>query len=577
MYEQARVYVGYSRVANIIMDEAELTFSNFLNLEDNNQIIFSGKFGTGKTHFLRNFFFEETRKKKYETIFLYPINYQVSANEDIFELLKYDILRNLIKPSRCLETDLKGDFKCFSNRGPLEKFFTKLPKILGETVSEASLSVPFLNIPLKKPFEALEECFLTEHGKLEKIQEATEKKYLTYEQSELIELIRRLVEAIKTPAEAETETAQTKDSANKKKTVLVIDDFDRIDPEHIFRLLNVFSANLYEESNTVSDNMTQRIVSSRYGFDHVLLVCDIENIKNVFHHKYGAETDFDGYIDKFYSKAIFELNNEKAHIEKIESIVNECFEKNSNLFQFDVQQRIQTDPVLQEDSQRQYTSSLHPNFPKIFERTGRRVEKDLKGCLTTMLSIAVRYKKISFRDILRVYNSKLFSKRSYSDYHYSVSISNVQYEFYAPEIMILEFLLIVFGRSKDLIGYLTDLYESSRTKTTWNIEGELESYLYLNDFSLLILFGEELKKITNPSQGSLLEVDTIYPNNQKSNLSVKNNYISANYKIVLIPYFSGSINLYKPCVKQESSDHTFYYLNYLAGAVEVLAQRNLLI
>jgi hypothetical protein len=553
------------------MDEAELTFSNFLNLEDNNQIIFSGKFGTGKTHFLRNFFFEETKKKKYETIFLYPINYQVSANEDIFELLKYDILRNLIKLSRCLETDLKGDFKCFSNRGPLEKFFTKLPKILGETVSGASLSVPFLDIPLEKPFEALEECFLTEHGKLEKIQEATEKKYLTYEQGELIELIKRLVEAIKNPAE----TAETKDSANKKKTVLVIDDFDRIDPEHIFRLLNVFSANLYEESNTISDAI-QRIVSSRYGFDHVLLVCDIENIKNVFHHKYGAETDFDGYIDKFYSKAIFELNNEKAHIEKIESIVNDCFEKNSNLFKFDVQQRIQTDPVLQEDSQRQYTSPLYPNFPKILERTGRRVEQDLKRCLTTMLSIAVRYKKISFRDILRVYNSKLFSERSYSDYHYSVSISNVQYEFYAPEIMILEFLLIVFGRSKDLIDYLTDLYEKSKNKTTWNIEGELESYLYLNDFSFLILFGEKLKKITNPSQSSL-EVVTIYPNNQKSNLSFKNSHISANYKIVLIPYFSGSVNLYKPCIKQEYSSPTVWGLNYLAGAVEVLAQRNLLI
>ena len=29
-----------------------------------------------------------------------------------------------------------------------------------------------------------------------------------------------------------------------KKTVLIIDDLDRIDPEHIFRLLNVFAAHL---------------------------------------------------------------------------------------------------------------------------------------------------------------------------------------------------------------------------------------------------------------------------------------------------------------------------------------------
>ena len=75
-----------------------------------------------------------------------------------------------------------------------------------------------------------------------------------------------------------------------KKVVLIIEDLDRIDPAHIFRILNVFSAHfdnqLYGEGN-------------KYNFDKIITVCDYDNIKNIYHHVYGDKTDFIGYISKF--------------------------------------------------------------------------------------------------------------------------------------------------------------------------------------------------------------------------------------------------------------------------------------
>ena len=41
----------------------------------------------------------------------------------------------------------------------------------------------------------------------------------------------------------------------------------------------------------------------------MVFVCDIENIRNIFHSKYGEAIDFSGYIDKFYSIELFNFDN----------------------------------------------------------------------------------------------------------------------------------------------------------------------------------------------------------------------------------------------------------------------------
>jgi hypothetical protein len=89
----------------------------------------------------------------------------------------------------------------------------------------------------------------------------------------------------------------------EKKTVLIIDDLDRIDPNHIFRILNIFSAHI--DCNSLADG-----ISNKFNIDKVVVVGDYKNIKSIFHHIYGERTDFNGYIDKFYSKETYELSFE---------------------------------------------------------------------------------------------------------------------------------------------------------------------------------------------------------------------------------------------------------------------------
>jgi len=73
-------------------------FKKHINIVNNDRIFFSGKFGTGKTTFLNDFFKEHT--DEYDCYHLFPVNYQINKNEDIVELLKYDILVEILKRSK---------------------------------------------------------------------------------------------------------------------------------------------------------------------------------------------------------------------------------------------------------------------------------------------------------------------------------------------------------------------------------------------------------------------------------------------------------------------------------------------
>lgn len=98
---------------------------------------------------------------------------------------------------------------------------------------------------------------------------------------------------------------------------MIIEDLDRIDPEHIFRILNVISAHYDQRYH-------DEYYHNKFGFDKIIIVSDYQNIKNIFHHRYGVDVDFDGYINKFYSTSPFHFNNNNAILEiqgSIEEIV----------------------------------------------------------------------------------------------------------------------------------------------------------------------------------------------------------------------------------------------------------------
>lgn len=284
----------------IPIDEAKEEFKQHFELPYNKRILFSAPFGTGKTYFLDKFFGE--RKESDKVLHLFPVNYSVSSNEDVFELIKFDILFQLLEDEELILDKL--DFTTFFTSqffllNNAEKFAEWILKRFGKTGKSLvgyAKAIEKLVTEYKK-FEADMNTNAEEDAALNFLLDIRGKKGSAYEEDAITQLIQSFLQQL---------------SGEEKQSVIVIDDLDRIDPEHIFRLLNVFAAHFdIGEENT-----------NKFGFDKVIFVCDINNIRNIFYAKYGSDTDFSGYIDKFYSATnFFYFNNKWATRSKIEETV----------------------------------------------------------------------------------------------------------------------------------------------------------------------------------------------------------------------------------------------------------------
>jgi hypothetical protein len=278
-----------------LIDVPSEEFSRYLSDDTNNRLIFSSKFGSGKTTFLE-YFFEENHQNRfleneiYIPIKIYPVNYSISGNEDVLRYIKYDILKATIPYQIPPKIDKKAGKNTFSL-----KLISKLNSVLNiwgkldpnvekfrETIKNANYLIDeFKNIikteisendnPTNEEIDSFIESIENSPGSI-------------YENNILNIAINKHIQNI----------VSRKSGEKKVQTILIIDDLDRLDPEHIFRILNIFAT--YFDHNTGKNWL---------GIDKILFVCDIDNIQNIFFHKYGNETDFKGYIDKFYSKGIF--------------------------------------------------------------------------------------------------------------------------------------------------------------------------------------------------------------------------------------------------------------------------------
>lgn len=102
-----------------------------------------------------------------------------------------------------------------------------------------------------------------------------------------------------------------------KKTVLIIEDLDRLDPQHLFRILNVLSAH-------IDDTSEPDKVSNKFGFDNVVLVMDYEATMHIFYHFYGKNANYEGYMSKFLARAPFRYSiKELARNQLVEKIGRE--------------------------------------------------------------------------------------------------------------------------------------------------------------------------------------------------------------------------------------------------------------
>jgi len=265
-------------------------FKEHIEKPDNSRIFFSGIFGIGKTHFLKEFF---KSNSLYECVVLRPVNYSIGSNKDIIDYIKYDIIFELLGKNIAFE---KTDFsKLQTTQYYVKENFIKTASILAKM--SGSIGKPIANI-----IDGLHEINknIVKHNKELQIDERKEltdflniikeKDGSIYEENSITDLISALVRSLK--------VSENEDSS-KKQTVLIIDDLDRLDPEHIFRILNVFACHF--DLDVSEEN--------KFGFNKVIVVGDSENIRNIFQTKYGIDTDFNGYIDKFYSSEIYKYDN----------------------------------------------------------------------------------------------------------------------------------------------------------------------------------------------------------------------------------------------------------------------------
>lgn len=278
------------------VENPEKQFDEHIRNSRNTKILFSAPFGQGKTTFLNQLYFDN-RRDDFEVFNIFPVNYSIASNEDVFRYIKADLLFQLLDNENADFT--KTDPKYLET---LPDFILKnIHKIIGPFL----MLIPGIGKSVYSIFEkidGLKEGYFRQHDEKKEDEKEQSLGYLqkliqtegtVYEDDFITQLISQQLETI--------------GKATSRERVLIIDDLDRIDPEHTFRILNVISAH-YDRTRYSQDV----VLNNKFGFDKIIVVCDFDNIKNLFAHRYGAKVKFDGYINKFYSTEIFEYNNKEA-------------------------------------------------------------------------------------------------------------------------------------------------------------------------------------------------------------------------------------------------------------------------
>lgn len=285
----------------IPVDDAMQRFEDHLLSHD--RVVLSAKFGDGKTFFL-NKFKEKCMmdaESPFEFITLYPVNYQVFGNKDIFELIKHDVLLQILQAGIIDDnyevTDrMAFEFYIQSHFCTVgESFFEMLKSCGADGMVTKGLLAAFKSVNWLKSLKDKVGEF-----KKEIDQTAFLDNYLsTFDEDSVYEndIITKIIHD------------NIKDYQKKygKRVVLVIEDMDRLDPAHLFRIMNVFSAHMdygYRSMQPIDSSL----VGNKFGVSNVVFVMHEKNTEALFLHFYGECADYDGYMSKFYNKDIFRFS-----------------------------------------------------------------------------------------------------------------------------------------------------------------------------------------------------------------------------------------------------------------------------
>lgn len=271
-------------------------------LETTDRIILSAKFGDGKTYLLNELRNDEAMQDKYEFFTIYPVNYSVAKNEDVFEYIKRDIIVQFYEKKLLEKIDLNALFGSeftFDDLTSVVSFLLSLVP-LGELCNEGYNK--FLEI--KKKYDE------KKHTVDKYLSQFANTAGCIHEEDGYTKLIRRAIKWISQDHSLNGEERKA------KKPVLIIEDLDRLDPKHLFRILNVVSAH-------IDDSDRPDIVGNKFGFNNIVLVMDYDVTKHIFHHFYGVQACYEGYMSKFLSREPFRYSIKYIMIRAFEAQLGE--------------------------------------------------------------------------------------------------------------------------------------------------------------------------------------------------------------------------------------------------------------
>lgn len=269
--------------------------------EKESRIIFSAKFGDGKSYFLNEFMKSYDEKDNdYYFITLHPVNYVVEENRDVIEYIKRDILFQLIKDDRIYDFKEGYDkiFDAVCNKESLLKLADFVASI-----------IPVEGI--KDVYEGLKSIASTIHKK--------------YKEQDVLHVVDDYLNGFYgkmgsiSECDAFTCLIQKSLKQTDAKSVLIIEDLDRIDPAHLFRIMNILSSQVDNPYYSEVPN------GNKFGFDKIILVMDYKIARHLFHHFYGKEANYEGYMNKFLNTLPFSYSiKEEAHRQVRQKILDIC-------------------------------------------------------------------------------------------------------------------------------------------------------------------------------------------------------------------------------------------------------------
>ena len=297
----------------IPIDDAIEAFLHHLDVHD--RTILSARFGDGKSFFLSHFIENEDVAERYTFLTIFPVNYQVTGNRDIFDLIKRDILLQMLLKG-IVETEVKitneQALALYLQCQPLSFAESFLPLFSELALNEEAAKAVAVALAGKKFFKSIKQKLTkikeqSHDSQLDTFLNAVEKNPVVG-QDAISSIIQQCLQ-------------QYKHKHPNKRVVLVIEDLDRIDPAHLFRILNIFSAHI-DFCYCLGCQPDETLVGNKFGLDKVIFVMDYRNVQHIFSHFYGEGANFEGYIEKFCSSNHFtyslEEQREKYYLQQIE-------------------------------------------------------------------------------------------------------------------------------------------------------------------------------------------------------------------------------------------------------------------